>query len=231
MDIKNIDLLYRVLISDNAVNDFYKQYNSNSSFHNWIDTLIPEVAQACDMEQNNPWHIYDVLRHTLHSVQAMNKLSVKENPSDRKMLAYTMFFHDLGKTSTRSEREKDGKMIHSFFNHNIESEKIAGRVLPDLGFSKEQVEVIKKLVFKHDIFMFIRLEETSNSYWRKLDHKLLDQEIRELSEVGNGEKLMKHLVMVGRADNLAQNPKMTEYSLKLLDTCDKMLSRTYKKEV
>ena len=225
MDIKNIDLLYRVLISDNAVNDFFKQYNGNSSFRNWLDTLIPEVAKANDMEQNNPWHIYDVLTHILHSVQAMNSLSKKENPSDRKMLAYTMFFHDLGKPETRSTREKDGKMIDSFFNHNIASEKIAGRVLPDLGFSKDQVEVIKKLVYKHDIFMFIRLEETSNSYWRKLDHKLIDQEVKELSEVGNGEKLMKHLVMVGRADNLAQNPKMTEYSLKMLDTFDKMLSR------
>ena len=225
MDIKNIDLLYRVLISDNVVNDFFKQYNSNSNFHNWLDNLIPEVAQSYDMQQNNPWHIYDVLTHTLHSVQAMNALSVKENPSDRKMLAYTMFFHDLGKTSTHSTREKDGKLIDSFFNHNIASEKIVARVLPDLGFSKEQIDVIKKLVFKHDIFMFIRLEETSNSYWRKLDHKLIDQEVKELSEVGNGEKLMKHLVMVGRADNLAQNPKMTGYSLKMLDAFDTMLER------
>ena len=225
MDIKNIDLLYRILISDNAVLDFFKQYNGNSSFHNWIDNLIPEVAQAYDMPQNNPWHIYDVLTHTLHSVQAMNKLSAKENPSDRKMLAYTMFFHDLGKTSTHSTREKDGKIIDSFFNHNIVSEKIVTRVLPDLGFSKDQIEVIKKLVFKHDIFMFIRMEESSNSYWRKLDYKLIDEEIKDLSQVGNGEKLMRYLVMVGRADNLAQNPKMTEYSLRMLDLFDKMLNR------
>lgn len=225
MDIKNIDLLYRVLISDNAVHDFFQQYKTNTVFRNWLDNLIPEVSKANEMEQNNPWHIYNVLTHTLHSVEQMNKLSKKENPSDRKLLAYTMFFHDLGKVETHITREKDGKMIDSFFNHNVVSEKIAQRVLPELGFSKEQVDVIKKLVFKHDIFMFIRLEETSNSYWRKLDHKLIDKEVKELNEVGNGEKLMRYLCMVGRADNLAQNPKMTEYSLKMLDTFDKMLLR------
>ena len=120
---------------------------------------------------------------------------------------------------------ESGNVIVCSSSHNLVSEKIAGRVLPDLGFSKEQIAVIKKLVNKHDIFMFIRIEETSNSYWKKLDHKLIDQEVKELSEVGNGEKLIKHLVMVGRADNLAQNPKMTEYSLKMLDAFDKMLSR------
>ena len=225
MDIKNIDLLYRVLISDNVVNDFFKQYNSNSNFHNWLDNLIPEVAQSYDMQQNNPWHIYDVLTHTLHSVQAMNALSVKENPSDRKMLAYTMFFHDLGKTSTHSTREKDGKLIDSFFNHNIASEKIVARVLPDLGFSKEQIDVIKKLVFKHDIFMFIKDFPTDNPHWRTLTPEVIKSEIADLNSVGNGKQLMKYLIMVGRSDNLAQNEKMTPPSLKMLAKMDKMLEK------
>ena len=76
MDIKNIDLLCRILTGDKVVDEFFHQYKSNSSFKKWLDELIPEVSKANEMEQNNPWHIYNVLTHILHSVEEMNKLGI-----------------------------------------------------------------------------------------------------------------------------------------------------------
>lgn len=222
---KFIKQLDKVLLSKNVVENFYAQYNGNKEFADNLDKLIPEVSKASVMEQNNPWHIYNVLEHILHSVEEMNKLYGNESDDNKRLLSYTMFFHDMGKPETHIRRIKNGKMIDSFFNHNIASEKIAARVLPKLGFNQQQVDIIKKLVFKHDIFMFIRLEDTDNPYWKKLTKQLLDEHIKDLSTVGDGKKLMQKLVMVGRADNLSQNPKMTEYSLKLLDVFDNMLTQ------
>ena len=71
--------------------------------------------------------------------------------------------------------------------------------------------------------MFIEAGETKNPYHKKLTEKLIKEEINDLSQVGDGEKLMKYLVMVGRSDNLAQNPKMTKDSLNMLKKFDEML--------
>ena len=123
-------------------------------------------------------------------------------------------------------------MIDSFFNHNIESARIAREKLPLLGFSKGEVAIIEKLVFKHDIFMFIKPYPTTNKHWRVLSKKLIFEEIQDLDEVGDGKQLLKFLVMIGRADNMAQNETMTDLSL--LDKFDKMLeefdSVRYEKE-
>ncbi len=42
-------------------------------------------------------------------------------------------------------------------------------------------------------------------------------------EVQDGKTLMKQLTLVGIADNLAQNPKMTKDSLQLLEVLKSML--------
>lgn len=226
---ENINLLDSVLLSDKVLESFYKEYEHNTQFRIWLDKLIPEVNKAYKMDQNNPWHIYNVLDHILHSVEEMNALSSGMNPQERRILAYTMFLHDIGKPETHIRRMKNGKMIDSFFNHNIASEKISDRVLPKLDFCDKDIKVIKKLVYKHDIFMFIKLEDTTNPYWKKLTPKVMNEHISDLNQVGDGNKLMRQLIMVGRADNLAQNPKMTSESLLLLQRCDEMLNSIMQK--
>lgn len=219
------ELLDKLLLSSTAVDDFYNEYNNNQQFNKWINQILPEVEKCEQQRQNNPWHKYNVLSHILHSVEEMNKQSVNLSPGIRKMLAYVMFLHDIGKPECHIERMKDGKKIDSFFNHNIASEKIAKRVLPQLGFSEKEVKTMAKLVYKHDIFMFIRVYKTENKYWRTLDDNLIKDEISDLNTVGNGETLLRYLVMVGRADNLAQNEKKTSESLALLDKFDERLDR------
>ena len=216
-------VLDECLLKDDACSRFMYAYNNNVEFKVWITTVLPEVLDCLKQKQNNPWHKYGVLQHILHSVEAMNNQTKHLNYTQRRMLAYTMFLHDIGKPKCHITREKDGKTIDSFFNHNIAGEEIARRVLNDFGFSKQEQQIICKLVNKHDIFMFIKPYKSNNQHWKVLSYKLLEDEIKDLNEVGNGMVLMKYLVMVGRADNLAQNEKMTGDSLKLLDNIDNML--------
>jgi len=161
----------------------------------------------------------------LHSVEEMNKQTEGMPLNERRILAYTMLMHDIGKPAKHITREKNGEMIDSFFDHNIESEVVARRVLPKLNFSEDEINIIAKLVYKHDIFMFIKDKPTRNPHWKVLTPALIEHEIAELSQVGDGEKLMKWLVMVGRSDNLAQNEKLTGEALALLDKIDNILSR------
>lgn len=219
------NLLTQILLSDNVVDDFYQEFNNNIEFRKWLNDTIPEIEVCEKQQQDNPWHKYNVLGHILHSVEEMNKQTVGMSEEEIKILAYTMLFHDIGKPEKHITREKDGKVIDSFFNHNIASERIVKERLPKLGFSEDEINIIAKLVNKHDIFMFIKAFKTNNPHWKVLTEDLVEDEIKDLNQVGDGQKLMRWLVMVGRADNLAQNEKMTAKSLTLLDKFDLILDK------
>ena len=219
-----MDTLDKILLSDNVVADFHLAYENDAEFKSWLDQTIPYIALCQKQQQNNPWHKYNVLDHILYSVEEINKQTQLLPDFDRKMLAYCMLFHDIGKPEKHLTRNKNGQTIDSFFDHNIRSAEICKELLPSLGFSEKEVEVVAKLVYKHDIFMFIREEKTDNPYWKVLTPALVRAEIDDLNTVGDGKKLMRFLIMIGRADNRAQNEKMTGASLKMLDKFDKILS-------
>ena len=53
---------------------------------------------------------------------------------------------------------------------------------------------------------------------------MLIEHISSLDKYGDGKVLMHYLTMVGKADNMAQNPKMTQNSLKLINTMQDMIA-------
>ena len=212
-----LDKLNNILLSQDVYDNFYKEFNSNSDFRQWLNNVLPEIELCEKQQQNNPWHLYNVLGHILKSVEEINKQTKPLNEDVRKMLAYVMLFHDIGKPATHLVREKNGELIDSFFYHNKKSSEIAGIRLPGLGFSAEQITVMQKLIYNHDVFMFIKDFKTSNPHWRTLNPQVVQSEINDLNSVGNGYELMQYLIYVGKADNLAQNPKLANESLRMLD--------------
>ena len=75
------------------------------------------------------------------------------------------------------------------------------------------------------MFMFLTLEDDGNRYHAVLSEEYLKNKILELNNFGNGKQLLEWLILIGRADNKAQNPKMTGKSLELLDKMETMLKR------
>lgn len=221
-----LETLDRVLLSASPVDNFYKMY-SQGEFKTWLLGVLPEVEDCKNLKQDNPWHIYGCLDHILHSVEEINKLTGNLPQETRRMLAYTMFLHDIGKPSCHLRRysKKYGREIDSFFNHNLASKKVAERVLSKLRFSDEEKCAMEMFIEMHDIFMFITLKDDGNKFHHVLTPEYLDSEIQKLDKVGDGKTLMKYLVLVGIADNKAQNPQMTKDSLHLLDVITGMLQK------
>lgn len=219
-----INKLDSILLNKNACSLFNKEYESNDEFKSWILTIIPEIKDAYKMKQDNPWHIYDCLDHILHSVEAMNKQNDNLNDKDKRMLAYTMFLHDIGKPQCHLRRFSKlyGREIDSFFNHNKASAEIALRVLPKLSFNDEDIKVMHELILDHDIFINLVLEPSTNPHHVLLTKEYLQNLIQKYNQVGNGLTLVNYLIRVGRSDNLAQNPEMTKSSLILVDKMEEM---------
>lgn len=223
-------ILDEILLSDDVVKDFHKHYNNNN-FKEWLLNLLPEIENCKNLKQDNPWHIYNCLDHILHSVENINKQTKDLSLEERKMLAYVMFLHDIGKPECYLRRYSKlyKREVDSFFNHNKASVKIAQRVLPTLGFNDNDIKKMLLLIDEHDAFMFLTLDEDGNKYHKVLTSNVVDEMVDKYNHVGDGEKLLNQLIMVGRADNMSQNPEMTQNSFKLLDKMQQLLDEKNKK--
>ena len=220
---ENLQLLNKILTSNNVHVNFLHEYSTNDNFHNWLNNLLPEIVDCKQQTQNHPWHIYGVLDHILHSIDNINNQTQQLDSNTRLLLAYTMLLHDIAKPKCHIVRKKDGKWIDGFFGHNIESSKIANRFAKNINMDEKSTKILVKLVLDHDIFMFIKDFPTTNPNWKQLTPELVQNKINELNNYGDGKTLMTYLVMIGRSDNLAQNPAMTKESLAMLDKFDDII--------
>ncbi len=224
-----LEKLNRILLSDKTVEEFHTAYQ-NQEFRNWLMSILPEIEDCANTEQDNPWHIYNCLDHILHAVEEINKLDSSYDPETRRLLAYTMFLHDIGKPKCKIRRYSKlyGKEVDSFFDHNLIGMEIANRVLEKFNFDRREKHIICTLIKEHDMFMFIRLEKPSNPHHRQLTDELILEKIEELTGDLDGKTMLEYLLMVGKADNLAQNPSLTTDSLHLLDVMTEMISNLNK---
>ncbi len=220
-----LKILDDILLCDNVVSKFFENYK-NAEFNAWLLNILPEVEDCKNQKQDNPWHVYDCLNHILHSVENINAQTKNLPQNIRRMLAYVMFYHDIGKPACHIRRYGKiyGREVDSFFGHNLKSEEIAKRTLNVFGFNQDEINVMLKLINKHDIFMFIRTSDDGNPHHRVLNNSLLQEEIDDLNSVGDGKQLLHYLIMIGRSDNRAQNPELTAPSLKMLDCMTEMLN-------
>lgn len=209
-----INTLTNILLSENVVENFYKEYK-NPEFKAWLFSVLPEIEDCKNCAQDNPWHVYNCLDHILHSVEEINKLSKNFDYQTKKVLAYTMFLHDIGKPTSKIRRYSKlyKREVDSFFNHNIASEEIARKFLNNLDFSIEEKEIISLLVKEHDIFMFITEDSDGNKFHKCLTVELVEEYINQYNKFGDGKQIFQMLCLVGLADNMAQNPQMTTASI------------------
>ena len=229
-----LKLLDEILLSDNVVENFFQAYK-REDFYGWINGILPEVEVCKNTAQDNPWHLYDCLKHILYSVEGINKQTKGKEEKLRRLLAYVMFLHDLGKPQCKIRRFSPffKREVDSFFNHNGASVEIAKKALPFFNFSEEEQKKILILVDKHDLFMSIVLTDDGNPHHKVFSEEWLLEEIKALQEsvdekkedMQDGAELMGYLFLIARADNLAQNPKLTGESLKKIDVMESVFNQ------
>lgn len=149
----------------------------------WIIETIPEIKPMINFEQNNPYHCYDLWRHTVHSVL---------NVQDTEILRITMLFHDIGKYYCYTCGENG---IGHFYGHPNKSAKIARNILERLSFDESFISMVEVLIFNHDA------QIPSKSIVVK----------RWLNKLG--EETFRMLIEVKRADAKAQSEEYRTYKL------------------
>ena len=139
-----------------------------------LGVFMPEILPCVGFDQQSRYHSYDVWDHTARAVEAV--------PPDP-VLRWTMLFHDLGKPDTFTLDEKGAG---HFYGHYRESVRKAETIMERLRFDNHSKKLIRTLVERHD--SELPLSERSVR--------------RSLSRFG--EEVLRLLLQVKRADNLAQ---------------------------
>lgn len=158
-----------------------------------LGVFMPEILPCVGFQQHSRYHCYDVWEHTARSVAA-----VPPNP----ILRWTMLLHDLGKPDTFTVDENGAG---HFYGHYRESLKKADAIMNRLRFDNRSRRLIATLVERHDS----ELSLSERSVRRNLSRY--------------GEEVLRLLLQVKRADNLAQSPEFRGRQ-ELLDQWEVMLN-------
>ena len=150
-----------------------------------IGVFWPEVLPMVGFDQKNHHHCYDVWEHSLYALEA-----VPPEPE----LRCAALLHDIGKPATFTV---DPAGVGHFYGHGAVSETLADGMLRRLKCSTEFRETVVRLVAWHD-----------------RDIPRTDKAIRRaLGKLG--ERDLRRLVLLKRADNLAQAPEFRDRQLEL----------------
>lgn len=160
--------LIQILISDRP--SHYIRENLSIFFE-----ILPELKPMYKFDQRNPWHIYDVLEHTL---------VVLDNTEKNIFLRFAALFHDIGKPS-KFFADKDG--IGHFYGHPDKSEEIFNSVATRLKMDNKTRKLVSRLIKEHDT----PLSKKSDKIYEFLKDRGFDYTFL--------------LFKLKRADNLSQN--------------------------
>lgn len=155
--------------------------------------LIPEMKETFDFDQQTVWHQYDVFEHTLHVVD--------ETEPDY-IVRLAALFHDIGKP--RMMYLDDNGEGH-FHYHWEESEKIFVDYQNKFNLSEEDIYLIRKLIYYHDL---------------TIKNETLHLFLEEFDEEG-----LKMLLDLKQADAKAHSEEFVPGRLAALETAKERLNQ------
>ena len=115
------------------------------------NTPLEVLIDLEKIEQNKKYHPEgNVWNHLKQVVDTAAK--IKDYANDKESLMLGALLHDLGKGTT-TKKNKQGRLIS--YNHDIEGEKIADKLLTYYGYKDDEKEKILNLVKYHMHHLYI----------------------------------------------------------------------------
>lgn len=139
--------------------------------------ILPEMEQTFGVEQKSPGrhHVYDVGTHSVKSLRNCKST----DPVTR----LATLIHDVGKAKTQKVYS-DGRI--TFYNHEMESAKIARKIAERLRFSNDESDRLMRLVRWHQ---FSVDERQTDSAIRRFIKNVGKENIEEMLALRVGDRL------------------------------------------
>lgn len=156
-----------------------------------IARFIPEIRPMFGLDQENPFHLYDVWMHTVRAVENVKPWPEGEGPENEKILKLAAFFHDIGKPPCKVVDRGWGH----FYHHEHVGSDMTNEIMRRLRSDNETRKTVAGLVKKHGIVF-----NPNGKQARRLLSKMGETDVRRLIELE-------------KADVSAQHPDYTEERL------------------
>ncbi len=144
-----------------------------------LGEICPEFLKMYGFNQQNKWHIYDILEHTAVAVESTPPVL---------HLRLAMLFHDTGKVHTFFTDENG---VGHFYGHGEKSAEIVREYLNKYKYDNYT---------KNEVYNLIKLHDMPTDEEEVLVKKRLNRV---------GKERFLDLIKIQRADNAAQNPELT----------------------
>lgn len=166
------DELFKMLAADYPADGYLLLRNCGLA-----EQILPELEKAFGVEQKSPGrhHIYDVGTHSVESL--------RHCPSPDPVTRLATLIHDAGKIKTQ-RIHSDGTI--TFYNHEMESTKIAEKIADKLRFSNIQKDKFVRLVRWHQ---FTVDERQTDSAIRRFIKNTGVENIPEMLALRTGDRL------------------------------------------
>lgn len=160
--------------------------------------ILQEIMSEFDLldtyEQPQKHHIHNVWDHTIETVEFINK--------NYRTIRWAGLFHDIGKKYVWNER-------NNYHGHEIESEKIARKIMTKLKFSNQEIREISHLVRYH-------MDITSRCIHTKPTKRSIGRFFRR------HEEFLEHLFILTIADIKASGVHVEKDLEKVYDFYDRL---------
>ena len=165
------------------------------SYSDVICQIIQDMKPCVGFLQNNPHHRYTVYEHIARAVDTYKGTDVA--------VRLALLLHDIGKPLCYSEKNGVGH----FYGHAKASQEIAKKVLDGLKVDNATRHDVTELVLYHDLDA-----EASQKFVKKWLNKI-------------GEKQLRRLIEIMKADTLAQSGLGAEERLRKYEQIESLIDQ------
>lgn len=152
--------------------------------------VFPQLERLKGLEQPSKYHNHDAFDHTMEAVKYSEKDLV---------LRLTMLLHDIGKFETYN-KDENGKV--TFYGHGIKGEKIAYKLLYNLGYDKNLINEVCLYINHH--MDYAPTEKSFNKMLKEFGNDIY--KVDKFLKV----KLYDMYACKGKDDVLADNARNTD---------------------
>lgn len=126
--------------------------------------LIPELEDMRGFNQNNPYHEFDVLYHTM--------MALRRSGTKDLIIRLSILFHDIGKPFSYQDGD-DG--YRHFKGHGRISAEIAGKIMTRMKFDNDTRDKVVELIYYHDATF-----QVGKKYVKRWLNKIGEDQLRRL---------------------------------------------------
>jgi putative nucleotidyltransferase with HDIG domain len=165
-----------------------------------MEKLHPE---GIHMDQQTPYHKYNLLQHTLEVVRNMNKIMKDNGESDymRGLMNIAALFHDFGKMQEGIQQphpQNENQM--QYIEHEKASARMADQILKSIGVGKDERDIVNQVVRLH-------MKPLNTEQWGSKGKGRFLRNTRLPGKEELHKDLWKYIFYHAKADRMSQLPE------------------------